>query len=161
MRIDELMRKEVFTCRENDPLTKPAQLMWEHDCGTIPVVDDDGRLVGMITDRDICMAAFTQGKRIEEIGVGAVMARTPKTCRPGDSVADVERVMRSSRVRRVPIVQDGGRVAGIVSINDLALEASRERGNGSGKGHPRVTVTEVMETFASICEHQGPSAHHA
>ena len=63
--------------------------------------------------------------------------------------------MRSNRVRRVPIVRDGGRITGIVSLNDIALEASRER----SRGVQRVTAGEVLETLAVICEHPGSTAH--
>ena len=67
MKVSQLMTKDVATCRADEPVSRAAQIMWDHDCGCVPVVDDAGHIQGMITDRDICMAAFTQGKRLDEM----------------------------------------------------------------------------------------------
>jgi Mg/Co/Ni transporter MgtE len=67
--VRDLMTTAVRSCTTGDNLQRAAQIMWESDCGVVPVVDRDGRLVGMITDRDICMAAYTQGKPLSHIGV--------------------------------------------------------------------------------------------
>jgi CBS domain-containing protein len=80
MNVEQIMNREVKTCGPRDPLNKPAQMMWDTPCGAIPVVDDQGRPVGFLTDRDVCMAAYTQNKPLTELLVEAAMARTPVCC---------------------------------------------------------------------------------
>jgi CBS domain-containing protein len=63
--VQQVMTMSVYSCHVNDHLGTAAKLMWEHDCGVVPVVNDDGRAIGMLTDRDICMAAFTQGRVLD------------------------------------------------------------------------------------------------
>jgi len=148
MRIEQLMSRPVQTCHPEDSIDAPARLMWDHDCGAIPVVDGDGKLVGIITDRDICMAAMFQAKPLHAIPVAAVMTRQVYTCDAEDSLEAAERMMQLKQVRRVPVLADGGRPVGILSINDIARVAGAARKNGADR--------EVVQTLAAICE---PHAH--
>jgi CBS domain-containing protein len=135
------MQSEVATCTPGDALSEAARLMWERDCGCVPVVagDGSGRVVGMITDRDLCMAAFTRGMRLSEVSVASAMASRVHACRPEDPVSVAEEVMRSNQVRRVPVVDADGRLAGIVSLADVA-EAGL-----------RAPAAEVARTLEAIC----------
>jgi CBS domain-containing protein len=150
MKVENLMTKSVRTCRPDESLNDAARIMWECDCGAVPVVSSDGagRLVGVITDRDIGMAAYTQGRTLREIPVREVMARELQCCRPSDTVAEAEQVMRRAQVRRLPVVDDSGHVIGLLSLADLAREAVRER----RAKRPAVRETGVAETLAAICE---------
>lgn len=153
MKIEQLMMRSVKVCRESDTLNVAAQLMWENDCGCVPVIsaDGDGSVVGIVTDRDIAMGAYTQGKRLFEIPVTVAMARQVVTCRVGDDVKQVEQLMREKQVRRIPVVDAYNCVQGIISIHDLALEADRER----GAAHKEVTRGEVADTLARISHPRG------
>lgn len=124
-RIEKLMHRPAVTCHINDPLAKVARLLWEQDCGALPVVDESGRVVAMITDRDICMAAYTQGLPLQSIQVRTAMSNQLFSCRPGDPVVEVEKRMGEKQVRRLPVVDDEGRALGILSLNDLTREAGR------------------------------------
>src|SRR5689334_6521679 len=75
MKIAEFMTQGVYTVHPHDTLEKAAGVMWEHDCGAVPVVEHDGRVVAMITDRDICMAAYTQGRRLSAMRVDSAMSQ--------------------------------------------------------------------------------------
>ena len=132
MLIEELMTKEIRTCHANDPMNRAAQIMWDLDCGAVPVVGDDGRVVGMITDRDICMAAYTQGKPLAEIPVWVGASRDVFAVQPFDSVHTAEQLMQEKRIRRVPVVDDAGKPSGVVSLADIArrARAPREKPNG-------------------------------
>ena len=88
MKVSDLMTREVRTCHQHDSLNRAAQLMWENDCGAVPVVDSDLKVIGMLTDRDICMAAYTQGKRLDEIPVVTAMSRQVVRCLPSASVGE-------------------------------------------------------------------------
>jgi len=150
MKIEEIMTRNVSVCCIDDTLNTAAQRMWENDCGCVPVVgsDGDGTVVGIVTDRDICMAAYTQGKRLFEIPVTTAMARKVICCSPGDDVMAVEAMMRKHQVRRIPVIEKSGRLVGIVAINDLAREAGRELSAGA---RPEVTEIEVAQTLESLC----------
>ena len=141
VRISELMTKDVKCCNEDDSVNTAAGLMWDGDCGIVPVVAGDGQLVGVITDRDACMAAYTRGLSLSAIRVGDVMAREPRACAPADAVSEAEDIMRLHRIRRLPVV-DHGRVVGILSLNDIARAAARQ---------PRAVAPQgVAGTLAAI-----------
>jgi CBS domain-containing protein len=142
MKVSELMTAPAVTCRPDDTLACAAQHMWDHDCGGLPVVNSDGCLIGFITDRDICMAAWTQGCTLHSIPVATAMSKQILACRAHDSVDAVRRTMREKRIRRVPIVDDANRPVGLISMNDLARQSA-----GSGKSE-----REVLQTLASIGE---------
>jgi len=149
MRVEQLMTKQVQSCRPDDTLERAAQLMWDHDCGSLPVCSgaDASRTVGMITDRDIAMCGMFHPKPLCDLPVSEAMARNPRTCRPTDAIEDAEKIMRDAQIRRLPVVDDDGRLIGMISLADLAREAARERTRQS----PRVTETEIGDTLAAIC----------
>ena len=124
MRIREIMNKPVVTCRPSDTLSVAAQAMWEHDCGAIPVAGDDGRLVGIITDRDICMATYTKNRAPQTISVADVMTKRVTSCQADESADVAEGMMRDKQIRRVPIVDNDHRLIGILSQSDLARNAA-------------------------------------
>jgi CBS domain-containing protein len=148
MTVGELMTRDVRTCRPEDSLAVPAKIMWDHDCGCVPVVDDAERVIGMLTDRDICMAAYTQNAPPGALRVSSAMSKQVHACRPEDTVLVAEKIMRTHRVRRLPAVAMDGRLVGIVSINDLAREAVREHAPQTREVSPEA----LTETLAAICE---------
>jgi len=123
MRAQELMTSPAITCHVNDPLNAVARRMWDDDIGALAVVNDDGELTSMITDRDICMAAFTQGRPLEDMLVNSAMARHVFTAGPTASIDEVANLMAEHHVRRVPIVDREGKPLGVVSLDDLAVES--------------------------------------
>lgn len=123
MRVQDLMSHPAITCHVNDDLNMSAKLMWDHDCGAIPVVRDDGKLAGMVTDRDICMAAYTQGRSLDQILVNSVMAKHVISAHPDQELGEVERLMAEQQVRRIPVVDEENRPVGVLSLTDLALES--------------------------------------
>jgi CBS domain-containing protein len=108
----------------------------------VPVVDEDGRPVGIVTDRDLCMAAYTRGRPLHEMRVESMMSTALRTCRDTDAVEVAERTMADAQVRRLPVVDDHGRLVGIVSIADLARAP---RG-----AHRRQALADVGETLAAL-----------
>jgi CBS domain-containing protein len=129
--------------------------MWEGDCGCVPVVEKDtdgARVIGMITDRDICMAGYTQGRPLSAIRVDSAMARQVFSCRPTDSIAEALNILRTHQVRRLPVVDNGDNVVGMLSLADFAREAVREHAR---KGR-EVTDTRIGEVLEAICVPRGP-----
>lgn len=152
MKVSELMTREVKSCIERDSLQKVAKVMWDNDCGCVPVVDEENSVTGVVTDRDICMAAYTQGVPLYGIQVQTAMARTVVCCTENDDLATAEELMRQNQVRRLPVVNREGRLVGILSINDIAREAGKERAAGAKL---EVGDTEVAETMGAISQPHG------
>jgi CBS-domain-containing membrane protein len=148
MKVEQLMKHPVRTCQAEDSLDAASQLMWEGDCGSLPVVDADGRAIAMITDRDICMAAHFQGGPLRALKVRTAMSQDLHACAPSDPIATCEDAMRTHQLRRLPVLDDAGRVIGIVSLNDLVLEADAE-GPRLAK---EITLAEVAGTLGAICK---------
>lgn len=146
MLIQDVMSTSVQTCRSHESLNVAAQKMWEAEIGAVPVLDDKQRVVGMITDRDICMAAHMQGRLLSDLIVAESMSRSLVTCSPTDTIAHAEQLMREHGVRRLPVVVNR-RVVGIVSVTDLARAVARShRGQG-----------ELLETMAAVSEQRSGS----
>jgi CBS domain-containing protein len=129
--------------------------MWEHDCGCLPVCATNGetRVIGMLTDRDICMAALFQGRPLRELKVADAMSEDIRVCELDDRPEDVELLMRENQIRRVPVTDSAGALVGIVSLADLARSA---RGRASSRKPGVVSERDVGHTLAAICEPHGP-----
>jgi CBS domain-containing protein len=123
MQIREIMTRNPEVCTPDDTLQRAARLMADCDCGSIPVVEggDRKRLVGVITDRDIAVRGVAKGKT-PDTKVNDVMSPSPSTCNEDDDIEMVEQIMVEKQVRRVPIIDGGGRVVGIVAQADLARD---------------------------------------
>jgi CBS domain-containing protein len=150
MLVEQVMTPVVSICRPDDSLRRVAQLMWDRDCGSIPVCSGDGhpRVLGVITDRDICMAALFQGKPLSDMTVEeAISGQELKVCCAADQIGDAAQLMREAKIRRLPVVDASGALLGMISIADLAREAERQ--------HPlpdrEITDTQVSDTLAAIC----------
>jgi CBS domain-containing protein len=125
MNVDQIMNRDVKVCRPQDSLNRAAQIMWENSCGAVPIVDEQSRPVGFLTDRDVCMAAYTQGKPLGALLVEGAMARKIVSCKSEDDLNFAAQVMRQNRVRRLLVIESNGKLAGLLSLDDLACEAAR------------------------------------
>lgn len=143
MQIKQIMSHPIVSVPADATLDQAARLMWEFDCGFVPVIGDEGRLAGVVTDRDICMAAYTQGKMLGAIPISSAMARTVVAVHGEELVEQAEYLMRESQIRRLPVLDEDGRPVGVVSMNDLARLASG--------AHKNVVNRELVETLAAIC----------
>jgi CBS domain-containing protein len=149
MKVKEIMTAEPKTCAPDTTLAAAANLMWEGDCGILPVVEN-GAVVGVVTDRDMYIALATRNKLASEVKVDDVARHTVLTCEPEDDVHAALTTMKRARVRRLPVVGFGGTVLGVVSMNDILLAA--------GPAKP-VRSDEVVDTLQGICAHHHPVPH--
>ena len=150
MKVKEIMTGEPRTCALRTNLAAAAAaLMLDGDCGILPVVED-GRLFGVVTDRDMYIALATRNQRASEITVGEVVQTPLYTCGPDDDVQAALETMKQHCVRRLPVEGFGGTIMGIVSMNDIV--------RASGPRKP-VRDTEVVNTMQAICAHHHPSQH--
>ena len=150
MKVQEIMTRDVESCTPDTNLATAAMMMWRCDCGVIPVRDGEGTVKGLITDRDICMAVATQHRLADQIRVGDVMTGQVHAVRPSDDVEVAGQRMRSERIRRLPVVSDDGQLAGVISINDLVLNA-----DSSSRGRrDRISTEDVMSVLRAISGHR-------
>jgi CBS domain-containing protein len=146
MKVTEVMTSTPVGCAPATTLALAAQLMFEGDCGVLPVVSDD-RLVGVVTDRDLFIALGTSNRMASQLTVGEVMVPRVWTCGPDDDVRAALALMKEHKVRRLPVVGPANSLVGIVTINDLLLEAGP-------KGAVRSDA--VIDALQGICAHQQP-----
>lgn len=150
MKVKEVMTEDVKACFPDTNLAAAAAVMWQLDCGVLPVVIEGGKAVGVITDRDIAIAAGTRGRLPQEIRVGDVAHGPVIRCAPDDDVQTALRAMREEKVRRLPVLTYDGVLKGIVSINDVVLHAQ--------KGNKELDYDDVVSTLKALCEHPHPKA---
>jgi CBS domain-containing protein len=150
MKVQDLMTSEVKSCRPETNLAEAAAMMLEYDCGALPVVNHEHRVIGMITDRDIAIAAATKARLASEIPVSEVISRKVYSAMPDEDIHTALKIMRHEKVRRLPIVNRDGMLQGILSLNDIALRAEEEE----GRRHPDLTYEGAMSAFKAICEHR-------
>ena len=148
MKVSELMTEDVKTCYQHDSLNRAAQLMWENDCGAVAVVDSELKVIGMLTDRDICMAAYTQGVALGGASVGSAMSCDVHVCTPSDNITSAVEAMREHQIRRLPVVDKAEKLVGILSMSDIAREADRLRASKSKKRPFK--DSEIIETLSAI-----------
>lgn len=144
MKVREIMTADVGTCTPDTNLAEAAGVMWARDCGVLPVVDANGRVTSVVTDRDICIAGATKGRVMSRIAVGEIASGTLYAVGPDDDVAVALKAMETHRVRRLPVVGEAGDLKGIVSMNDILLCADRHE----------VSSDAIVEALQGISAHR-------
>lgn len=145
MLVNELMTPGPRTCGPDTNLCEAVQLMWDGDFGVLPVIDDAGRVLGVITDRDVSVALGTRNLAASRLRVSEVMSNDVHTCHAGQGVRSALEMMAEHRVRRLPVVDAEERLCGMFSLNDAILA-----------GDKTVGATDLIETLRSICAHRKP-----
>lgn len=148
MKVQDVMTYDVQTCRPETDLADAAMRMWRGDCGILPVLADGQKVVGMITDRDICMAAATKHRDPANIHVSEVTSGQVYGCSPDTEIHEALKIMQQKQVRRLPIIDaQTGKLSGILSMNDVALKAQ-------GGRKAELSPEDVESTMRGICAHR-------
>lgn len=145
-----VMTRNVRTCSADDSLNQAARIMWEVDCGAVPVIDSDGKLIGIVTDRDVCMAAYTRGQPIWACVVGSVMSTPSHHCAPHHSVEQIAEIMREHQIRRVPVTDSAGQLVGLVSLADLARYVDSNAGSSGRAPWFTATIAAVSAPQSAV-----------
>jgi CBS domain-containing protein len=151
MKIESLMQRRVRTCRPWDSALDALREMWDGDCGALPVIDALGRVVGMVTDRDLCMASFLRGRALHDLRIEDVASRPVVACLEDGSISVAHALMRRHQLRRLPVIDARSRLVGIVTLADVVRNAIDD---------PRPEEQrDALETVAAILERpkSGPS----
>ena len=145
MHVEEIMTKDVCSCGPGINAASAAELMWRRNVGSLPVVEDGGRVVGIVTDRDLFLALGTGNRRPGELPVGDIMNRDIAFTTPGSDVRDALRTMAQRQLRRLPVVDQSGALVGIVSLGDIALRA-----------HDDLSM-DVLNSIRAVCDRRNRS----
>jgi CBS domain-containing protein len=152
MKVRDVMMKSIAFCGARNNLAEATEMMWVHNCGILPVVDEHQKPIGVITDRDICIALGTRNSPASEVSVGKVTNGQLFYCAAEDDLHSALEIMRRKRVRRLPVVGKDGLLDGILSMDDVVLHAEK----GAGGKDPELTFEEVVETYKGIAGHPLP-----
>ena len=150
MKVADVMTRRVHRCLPTHTADTVMRTLWEQDLGALPVVDDAGRPIAMITDRDIAVATYTQGRPPSQIAVRSAMSAEVITAHVSDSLLSAERTMREHQLRRLPVVDESTRLVGVISLYDIA-RAQESKLGGFVQG------SDVGQTFAAIARPRRPS----
>ena len=149
MNVHEIMTNDVKWCRLGTNLADAAKLMWDTDCGVLPVVNGGGQVLGMITDRDICMASATKNRAPSELSVIDAVSGKTYRCKMSDDVHTAIDIMKREQVRRLPVVDEDGALQGVISMNDFILFAGETKA-------PAISLQDVARALKAISSHRIP-----
>ena len=150
MKVHDVMTKGVKFCGPETNLGAAAAIMWENDCGALPIVTDSGKAIGVITDRDIAIALGTTNQQAAEIPVKQVITGQLFAASPDDDIHTALKLMRKEKVHRLPVINGQGALEGILSLNDVALHAV----HAHGKATPSLNYEDVVSTLKAVSEHR-------
>lgn len=148
MKVQDLMTSDVRSCMPSRNLAEVAGILWDTDCGVVPITDHENKVLGMLTDRDICIALATRNHPASEIQAGEIIGQSPFTCRPEEELQAAIDVMKQHRIRRIPVCDQDGMLRGILSINDIILAAEKDPGARNS-----ITYDETMDLLKIVSEH--------
>src|SRR3954471_16822216 len=151
MKVKEVMTSDARAIWFTESLAHAAKEMWKNDCGVLPIIKDGRKVVGMITDRDICMATAMRDRNPSGISVEEVMNPIVYAAEAEEEVEQALQTMRDHKIRRLPVLNLQGELEGIVSMNDIVLHAKARNGK-----KPAIDYADVVKTYQAICEHPLP-----
>jgi len=152
MKVKEVMMGTPYYCRLETNLGSATELMWNANCGFLPVESSDGKVIGVVTDRDICIALGTRGRLAGDVVVGEVMAGKLCSCLPDDEIHVALQTMKEGKVRRLPVIAKDGSLVGVISMDDILL---RTEPLSQGK-EPELSSDEVVRTYRAITQRMVP-----
>lgn len=144
--VQSLMTPSPATVTPEDHLNVAASRLWDQDCGALPVIDGSSVVVGVLTDRDICMATWSRATTPELIPVKDAMSMKLVSCRADDTIDEALAAMRSNQVRRLPVVDDEQRLVGMLSLADIVQSAHLRQDDAEALGRA------VVSTLGVICQ---------
>lgn len=152
MKVKDMMTPSVVTCGPETNVGAAVEYMWKRNCGMLPVVDVNNKLIGVVTDRDICIALGTRNRLPGDLAVGEIATREVFTCRPNDDIHEALEIMAKKQVRRLPVVDKEGASQGILSMDDVVLHTDKDK----LQGFCELTSEEVIRSLKKVYGPQSP-----
>ena len=151
MKVKDVMTPNAKAIWLTQSLADAAKEMWENDCGALPIIKDGRKVVGMITDRDICMGGSLRDRSLSQISIEEIMSGRVYAAEAEEDIEQALQTMREHKIRRLPVLNLAGELEGIVSMNDIVMHAKAQNGK-----KPPINYTDVVKTYQAICAHPVP-----
>ncbi len=148
MTVREIMVASPRACDPEMNCAEAAEHLWAAGCGALPVIDRDRKVIGIVTDRDICIALGTRNRRASELQIRDVMTENVATCRSNDDIHDALKVMHDRKVRRLPVTDGAGKLEGMLCASDLLVHARHDDGS-----RPELSYENIVNALRGICWH--------
>jgi CBS domain-containing protein len=155
MKVKDIMTQSAFCCSADTNVGAAVELMWIHNCGMLPVIAIDGKLIGVVTDRDICIAMGTRNRLPGELTVGEIATRTVFTCKPDDEIHEALNTMANKQVRRLPVVNGEGEPQGVLSMDDIITHGDLNKWEGSCE----LSSEEIIRSLKKLYGQKFPMGH--
>lgn len=127
MKVQDVMTNDVVFCAPKENLATVAGIMMRRDCGVVPIVDADNRVVGIITERDVCIAAASRNIKPANIKAEEFCSEKIVSCRADEKIKTVLKKMRKNQIKRLPVISQDGYLIGIISITDVLLVTKKDK----------------------------------
>ena len=130
MKVRDVMTPSAVCCKPETNVGAAVELLWSHNCGMLPVMDTHNRLIGIVTDRDLCIALGTRNRLPGDLTVGDIAITRVFTCKPNDEIHEALSTMAEKKVRRLPVVHNEGVPQGILSMDDVITHGDLNKWEG-------------------------------
>jgi CBS domain-containing protein len=155
MKVKEIMSQSAVCCNPETNVGAAVELMWVRNCGMLPVVGPDQKLIGIVTDRDICIAMGTRNGLAGELTVGEIATRNVFTCKPDEEIHEAMQTMATQHVRRLPVVNEKGVPQGILSMDDIITHGDLNKWEGCCE----LSAEEIIRTLKQLYGQNLPVIH--
>jgi signal-transduction protein with cAMP-binding, CBS, and nucleotidyltransferase domain len=155
MKVREIMTQSALCCTTETNAGTAVEHMWNRNCGMLPVVDANQKLIGVVTDRDICIALATRNRLPGDLTVGDIAMKCVHSCKPDDEIHEALDTMAKKQVRRLPVVDNKGVPQGILSMDDIILHTDQNK----LQGFCELTSEEVIRALKKVYGPQFPMVH--
>jgi CBS domain-containing protein len=130
MRVHDVMKQAAVCCRSDAKVGAAVELLRVNNCGMLPVVGNSGKLEGVVTDRDICIAMGTRNRLAGDLTVAEIAIKNVVTCKPEDEIHEALHTMAEKHIRRLPVVDNHGVPQGILSMDDIITHGDLNKWQG-------------------------------
>ena len=144
MKVSDVMMSDPAFCVPESNIGEAVEMLWNHNCGILPVVNAAGKVIGVITDRDVAIAMGTRGRRAGELRVGDVVPERVYTCGANEDIRAALATMARQRLRRLPVVNNQGRLEGLLSMDDIIIHFEKLA------GEDQISSEEIVDTLQKI-----------
>jgi CBS domain-containing protein len=155
MKVKDVMTQSAVCCSTDTNVGAAVELLWVRNCGMLPVVGNDRKIRGVVTDRDICIAMGTRNSLAGELTVGEIGTKNVVTCRPEDEIHETLRTMAEKQVRRLPVVSDEGIPQGVLSIDDIITHGDLNK----WEGRCELSSEEIIRSLKKLYGQKLPVVH--
>jgi CBS domain-containing protein len=146
MKVADVMMRTPASCAAETNLAAAVEILWNRNCGMLPIVNQQGKVTGVVTDRDICVALGTRNCRASEITVHEIQPEKLFACKADDDIHTALAIISGAKVRRLPVLDEAGKLQGILSLDDVVLHAA----TGIAGREPELSSSDVIESMKCV-----------